>query len=436
MSTRYRLAILVDSMEIGGAERLVANLLTELPTDVAVAIIGPHEPILDSIAASRPGTLVYVTPMAIRPVRHALRRFAPTVVHANLTTFTACRPAIFAALSLRIPTVLVDHLPSPGLTWKGRWLQRAVTWRCAARVSVGTQASRLTERYAGLPAGSVGTIRNGVPTAPRRPDHTDDGPVVVGALARLEHQKGLDVLIRALAVVPAARLVIAGEGSQRVELERLARATGVADRVELLGFRSDATALLARFDVLAVPSREETFPLAMLEAMQAGVPVVATSVGSCAEAIINDSTGLLVPADDVDALAAALDALVRDPAKRASLGTRARQRARAEFTVRRMAGEYDALYTRVSRQRWRSADGDQLDQRGQGRWQCGPQPVRVVGAQQPADGSGDEEGGDPGDPAGGDAEQPSDRHRDHTRDDERDQRGDQAAQPPIESQVD
>jgi L-malate glycosyltransferase len=347
--TRYRLAVLIDSVEFAGAERVMENVLRGLPPDVEVALIGPHRSTLDAIAANRPRTAIHVTPTRFTAARLALRRAAPDVVHANLTTFTSCRAGVFAALSLRIPTVLVDHAPGPGLTWKGRTLQRAVTRLCAARVSVADNASRLVERFGGLRPGSVATIVDGVPVASARRSSAEGGPVVLGALARLEPPKGLDVLIRAIAAVSDAHVVIAGDGSRRAELETLALSTGVADRVTFLGFQRDTCAVLDAIEVLVAPSRSDTLPLAILEAMQAGLPVVATRVGSIPEAVSHDVTGLLVPSDDVDALAAALKRVVSCPQLRARLGHHAYVRARDEFSAERMAAEYDALYAAVAR---------------------------------------------------------------------------------------
>src|SRR5205807_893383 len=138
------------------------------------------------------------------------------------------------------------------------------------------------------------------------------GGPLVGAIGRLEHQKGFDVLIRALASVDDARLVVMGDGSERASLEQLARDVGVADRVVWTGWRDDARRYFAAVEVVALPSRFEGFPLTLLEALLARAAVVATDVGSIAEVVRNGDTGLLVPPDDPAALAVAIRRLLKD----------------------------------------------------------------------------------------------------------------------------
>ena len=137
-----------------------------------------------------------------------------------------------------------------------------------------------------------------------------------------------------------------GEGAARPELERLARELGVADRVELPGWSDRPAALLPWFDVFCLPSRSEGFPLSIVEAMLAALPVVATRVGSVAELVVDEETGIVVERDDVDGLVAALGRL-RDSALRAKLGAAGRDRARERYTVEHMARAYERLWAQV-----------------------------------------------------------------------------------------
>src|SRR5262249_26585801 len=150
-----------------------------------------------------------------------------------------------------------------------------------------------------------------------------------------EPQKALDVAIRALDEIPAAHLVVLGEGPQRSELERLA-----GERVHLPGRVPDVAAWLRRASVFVHPARWEGFGLAVLEAMLAGLPVVASNVSSLPELVLDGETGLLVPADDPTALGGA----IADALERGELGVRSRERALNEFSVDRMADRTLALY--------------------------------------------------------------------------------------------
>jgi len=164
---------------------------------------------------------------------------------------------------------------------------------------------------------------------------------VVGALARFDEQKGLDVLLRALVDLPDVRALLVGGGEQEDALRRLAADLGVADRVELRAWAADPRAVLAGLDVFVLPSRYEGFPLSIVEAMLAGVPVVATDVGSVGEAVRDRDTGYLVPAEDPVALAAGIWAALADPGRTAGP---AGLLARRSYTDSVMAATYEQVY--------------------------------------------------------------------------------------------
>jgi glycosyltransferase involved in cell wall biosynthesis len=198
-------------------------------------------------------------------------------------------------------------------------------------------------------------IHNGVPVpADVPPPPPDDAPFTIGTVARLDRFKGVDVLIRAAAILgDDVRVEVIGDGDQRDALRRIADEVGMGDRLALRGWRHEAMAEVARTcHVFALPSRLEAFPLTVLEAMAWGVPVVATDVGSTSEAVEDGVTGGLVPPDDVGALAAAMQAL-RDPGLRARRAAAARARVAEDFTATAMAQRYEALYREVSGRRRR-----------------------------------------------------------------------------------
>jgi len=169
---------------------------------------------------------------------------------------------------------------------------------------------------------------------------------VIGAIGNLYPVKGHTILLRAVAHLPVpAHLVIAGRGEEEAALRREAAALGLGDRLHLLGFRDDVPDLLAAFDIYALPSFSEGQSLALIEAMAAGRPIVATAVGGNPELLgAGEPTGLLVPPGEPAALAAALARLLAEPAAAERLGAAARARARAEFSLAVMLGRYRALY--------------------------------------------------------------------------------------------
>ncbi|HZF67641.1 MAG TPA: glycosyltransferase, partial [Gemmatirosa sp.] len=170
-------------------------------------------------------------------------------------------------------------------------------------------------------------------------------------VGRLSRQKGLDVLLRALAQLPAgAALSVVGEGPDGPALRELAASLGVAARVRWLGAlpQRALAPLYARAAVVVVPSREEGLGLVAVEAQLCGAPVVAADSGGLPDLVRHDRTGLLVRPEEPAALCAALRDLLQDPARAARLGAAGREAALTAFTPAGVAARYHALYVRVT----------------------------------------------------------------------------------------
>jgi glycosyltransferase involved in cell wall biosynthesis len=174
-----------------------------------------------------------------------------------------------------------------------------------------------------------------------------DDALTIGTVARLVARKRLDVLLRAFAstVIQGrdVRLLIVGTGPLAAELQHLARELMVERSVVWAGLQRDPRPWLCAMDVFALPSRLEGSPNSVLEAMASGVAIVGTRIGGVVDLIEDQATGLLVPPDDPQALALALDRLLRDPALRTALGTRARHRAEESFSLRMAAARLTEL---------------------------------------------------------------------------------------------
>jgi glycosyltransferase involved in cell wall biosynthesis len=352
-----RLTVYTDASVWGGAERALGTLIAALRPGIDVTVLGVERAVVERIATFRSGSATRIVP----PVAHkgdlgpilahirAVRALRPEVFHANLATTFACQYGILAGLLARVPVVAVEKSPIPGTSPLQLRFKRLLSRRLAAHVSVGERSAREVEAVVGLPAGRVRTIYNGAVDRGRREPGETSTRLVVGALGRLSPEKGFDVLVRALALLPEAHAIVLGDGPERPALEALARELGVADRLELAGWDDDAQLRLPSFDVLVLPSRFEAFPAAVVEAMLAGLPVVATDVGSVAEAIVDGETGLVVAPDDPGALAAALGRVLADPALRASFGAAGRARAQALFSAAAMARAFEALYEEIRR---------------------------------------------------------------------------------------
>ncbi len=356
-----RLSVYSDATEIGGAEISLRNLLEHLRADIDVTALATSHEIGAFIAAARPGTSLVVAP-AVRDktdvhgflsLRRAIADSRPDVFHANLRTLHSCQYALAAAETLRgVAVIAVEHSLVTPDTRLSSWLKRRTSRRLAAHVAVGDAAAREVERRAHLGTHSVLTIHNGVPADRSTPEglarRITDAPVV-GTLARLDPVKGLDTLLDSFALLPDVHLVIAGDGPERSRLHDQAVELGLADRVHFLGWVDRARELLGSFDVFVLPSRAESFPLTVVEAMLADRAVVATDVGSVAEAVVHGVTGLLVPPNDPRALGAAVASLLSDPSRRSEMGRAGRERALDLFGVDAMARSYERLYDSVTR---------------------------------------------------------------------------------------
>lgn len=343
-----RVVVCTDSVGVGGAEISLANLAAAVDPSVQIHVLGVNEAVVARVAAGRPGTPATVAPAHRHPA--VLARLRPDVVHANLAVPWAAATDLAAALALpRARVVAVQQLPLRTVHL-GAWLRtRALLRRLDAHVAVGEASARRMEDFYALGRGSVVSVPNCVPDValPPRTARPPGAPLVVGSLGRLDAVKGYDLLIRALARLPGVQAVVVGEGAARPALEALARELGVVDRIALPGWSDQPSATLPTFDVFCLPSRSEGFPLSIVEAMLAELPVVATRVGSVAELVADGSSGLVVERDDLDGLVDALARLRDDAPLRSRFGVAGRKRALASFTVEQMATAYQELWERL-----------------------------------------------------------------------------------------
>jgi glycosyltransferase involved in cell wall biosynthesis len=320
-----------------------AGQLRELAAERLVAVEGVERPLAFSGRGWRqspgPAARLARTPGYAREFRSVLRRLRPHVVHAN--TLLAL-PEASLARSYGLPVIMhVHELLQPGA-------KRTTAVRLAARVAdvlVGVSDAVATMLRANAGTTPVVTVPNGVP-------HTSvtarsgGSPFTVGTIGTVSRFKGTDVFLRAarsaLERRPDMRFVHAGapdlhhDDGLDDEIEQLLRDLDPTGAVSLLG-PAPAETVLAGSDVLVSPSRSEGFPLVTLEAMAAGLPVVATAVGGVPEQIVHLENGILVPPEDPDAIAAWLVRLHDEPELRRRLGEAGAQRARAEFTLARQA---------------------------------------------------------------------------------------------------
>jgi glycosyltransferase involved in cell wall biosynthesis len=243
------------------------------------------------------------------------------------------------------------------------WLRRTVEGASRTGTDVFVAVSAAIAKglvSAGVPADRVTVVHNGVDAealgraaAAGAPDGLPGTRPLVGCVARLERVKGVDLFVRAAAILsrqrPDVTFAVVGDGSQRAELETASRAESLEERVVFLGVVASAAPALVRFDVCVVPSRSEGLPMVVLEAMALARPVVATAVGGIPEAVDDGATGILVRPEDPEALAAAIGSLLDDPERGAAMGRAGRERVRAHFSADEQRRRYLEIFAGLLR---------------------------------------------------------------------------------------
>jgi glycosyltransferase involved in cell wall biosynthesis len=357
---------LISSSGVYGAESVILNLARGLRTAGHQCALGVfanspnpnlqlHQRAVDEDIPSYPFPCKgQFDPTAVRRIRDLAAETGADVIHTH--GYKADVYTRLAMFDQGVPLVSTCH----------NWLDEG--WRTSLygvvdryvlrsfpRVVAVSEEVRQRLLKAGVLQERIRIIPNGIDLRPftveRAPDPIDwskDRPAMIGMVARLSAEKGVDLFLRAAAQVAGtishARFVIVGDGPDRDELEAMIDQLKLRPFVLMLGRRNDMPAQYASFDVLVSSSRKEGLPIAILEAMASGLPLVATAVGDVCNVVRNGETGILLPTGDPGALASAIVDLVRDHAKRRRLGSAARQWVESQYSAERMSNEYLDTY--------------------------------------------------------------------------------------------
>ncbi|TMF49557.1 MAG: glycosyltransferase family 4 protein [Chloroflexi bacterium] len=358
-----RLLLVADSLDVGGAEWHVVNLASALAEQghritLACTVEGVLAPLAEQAGIS------------VRPLLHHLvkRRQSPRyawklaklvrqsqfdLVHAHM--YASALASAYALLGTSIPLVITEHSQA---NWRSHCACRCSQWSYSqARhvIAVSREIRRRLIEQEGVPSDRISVIMNALPPVseqhksiqPDLPAALRNG-LLVGVAARLQPEKGVAYFLEAAAHVlqflPEVHFLVMGDGPQRKELQAYVEQPGVQEHVHFLGFRLDARAIIGLLDVLVVPSLSEGTPLVTLEAMSAGVPVVASAVGGIPEQVRHQSEGILVPPGDALALGEAVLHLLQNPTWMQQLGEAGRQRALSRFSFTTMLQETENVY--------------------------------------------------------------------------------------------
>lgn len=357
----------ISNLDSGGAERVLSTLCNYLAHQgFAVTLITLNEAVPDHYAISSEVHRVRLQLQGsaggwwrrrlnnvkwLLLLRKSILRSSPDVVVSFMDAINVI--TLLSTFGTGLPVIISERVDpryhNAGFPWN---LLRPITYRRAAALVIQTEAVRTwagrvisPRRVHVIPNPAVSLTSTDQPDAELPPK-----PFILG-IGRLSHQKGFDVLIRAFArcgdVTSRWRLAIIGKGEEEERLKLLAREVAVADRVHFLGTVSDVGRVLSEASLFVLPSRYEGFPNALMEAMAAGTAVITTDCPSGpAELVEHRRTGLIVPPDDVDALSAAIEELVRDASLRARLADAAPE-ILDRLSLERVGGEWKTLLSSV-----------------------------------------------------------------------------------------
>lgn len=370
---------IITQSELGGAQRHVLMLAIRLRAAglTPVVVCGGDG---ELPAALREGDIeVHILPHLVRPISPVSdiravaslvsfirsRRFDIVHCHSTKAGIVGRIAARLAGSRIVLFTVhgcvLNEPMSRPAflLSWMTEWFAGLLSTRIIA-VSEHDRDSLI--RFRATTARKISVIRNGIEmdgATPQGPDARcvireamgfPRNALVIGTTANFYRTKALDVLIRAAALVAhshaQAHFALVGDGMERPSLELLIEKLGLRRNVILLGQHPHARDLLPAFDLFVLPSRKEGMPLALLEAMAAGLPVVATNVGGMPEVVTHGKTGLIVPPEDPDSLAEAILSIASEPALRKRYGEAGRTHVNRHFSLDTMFDQTMELYRR------------------------------------------------------------------------------------------
>jgi glycosyltransferase involved in cell wall biosynthesis len=366
-----RIAFVASTFHVGGAEHVMYNLITQLPRnryDCRLFFLrepGPVGEELHSQGIAAEKHLLGAGPdiAAVFRLAHRFRKFRPHIVFC-LDHRNAVFLGVLAAKFARVPRcVVASH--STGRFGKSRnfsWLERMFVARADRFVTLSRAHADYSRDVERIDEGRIVVIENGIDVAKyssaaagnmeelRKAIGLAPGDPVVLMVAVLRPEKAHEALLNAakglVATHPSLKFLIVGDGPRRQELERITRELRLEQNVLFLGLRRDVAELLHISNVLVLPSHPvvETLPLAVLEAMAAGVPVVASAVGSLPELIEDGVSGRLIPPADAGALAAAIEELLVDEALVDRITDNARRRVADDYSIEKMVKKYKDMF--------------------------------------------------------------------------------------------
>ena len=373
---KTRILFVIDGMEFGGGERVFTQIMNGLPQDQYELFLasGPHPSFYEAIDRTPVKRFAInfsnrYDPRIVLTLLRIIKDHRIDIVHGQgaRAEFFARLASCMSRSSHYISTVA---MPVEGydVGTGMRRIYRALDGFTEQFVDYFLVVSAVLEQAMikghGISPEKVIKIYNGIETDHYHPEDLDeprrrirkefslaDNELIIGTVGRLVWQKGFNYFLQSLPPliqgIPQSRFILVGDGPLRQELEDQANTLGLSDRLLMTGHRRDIRDMMAAMDIVVIPSLLEGFPMVTLEAMAMERPIVATAIDGITEQITDGEDGLLVPAKNPEALGQAIRRLADDLSYARSLGSRARKKVLADFSVQKMIAETIKVYKRL-----------------------------------------------------------------------------------------
>lgn len=358
------LFIITRADTVGGAQVHVRDLAISLNQKghqvlVITGVFGPYNTVLKNNGVETIACDAFIQKISpfqdwqtLRFLIKTIRDFKPDIVSthsskAGILGRLACKltntPRIFTAHGW----AFTEGVPEPSRSIYQ--LIEKLTEPLADKIICVSDRDRIIGINSGMKPDKLLTVHNGMPEVSNELKANQDcsDAVKIVMVARFDKQKDHLTLIKAFQTISGAQLNLVGDGPNLEEIKNYVNQIGIAERVNFLGFRNNIAEILAQAHIFTLVSNWEGFPRTIIEAMRAGLPVVASDVGGVAEAVIDGSNGYLIPRGDVEVLRNRLQKLVKDEKLRREMGYLARQRYESEFTFQHMFEKTFDVYEKV-----------------------------------------------------------------------------------------
>lgn len=362
------LFIITRADTVGGVQVHVRDLAISLNQKghevlVITGIFGPYNTVLknngvESIASDT--FIQKISPLqdwqTLRFLIKTIRNFKPDIVSTH-----SSKSGILGRLACKItntPRIFTAHgwaftegVPEPSRSIY-QWMER-LTEPLADKIICVSERDRLIGINSGMKPDKLLTVHNGMPEISNelKANQNNSDNIKIVMVARFDKQKDHLTLIKAFQTISGVQLNLVGDGPNLEEIKNYVNEIGIAERVNFLGFCDNIAEILAEAHIFTLVSNWEGFPRTIIEAMRAGLPVVASDVGGVAEAVIDGNNGYLIPRGDVEVLRNRLQKLVEDEKLRREMGYLARQRYESEFTFQHMFEKTFEVYEKVLKDR-------------------------------------------------------------------------------------